>query len=564
MRKKVLSVIKNQGNLSVFAAISAILLLTFLIYLPSLHGQFLDYDDTGNVLNNALIRQFSPGNLWMLLSMANLYMYTPLTFISYAFDYALYGPDPFYFKLTNLFLHLLNAVLLYYAAFRLFNSRFQALFVALLFAVHPMNVDSVSWISARSNLLSAAFFILSLIFYISYIDRKKLMFLLLATLSFFFSLMAKPAGIMLPVILFLVDYLKRRKFSRAMVLEKLPLFILSAAFAVATIHFRSDTGNPGSMVGYNAADRLFMGCYATLGYLFHTLVPWHLSAVYAYPQKNGNLLPSLFYVAPAALALLFVLVSKLKMIRREAIFGFLFFLVTLVVTQATLLEDGFMANRYGYLPLIGIFFILAMGMNYCRSCQGLVKKACLFSMAPLLVLFSVITWQRSQVWEGNLSLFDDVVKNAPGSAFGYNNRGIARYTANDMEGALSDYNQAILLNPRYSGAYYNRGIVNYSLKEVSLAEKDYSRAIRLNPGFASCYMARGILEMDATRNDSLALADYNAALRINPGMAQAYFNRGILYLRMGAVQSACEDFHQVRRLGYDRADDLIRQYCEQH
>ncbi len=562
MRKKVVSMVKNRVNLFMFAAISCILLFTCLIYLQSLHGLFLDYDDTDNVVNNPLVRQLSPAHVWQMLSAANLYMYTPLTIISYAFDYALYGPDPFFFKLTNLLIHLANVALLYIVAFRLFHSRFQAIFVALLFAIHPVNVDSVSWISARSNLLSATFFMLSMILYLYYLDRKKIIFILLVTLSFFLSLMAKPAGIMLPFILFLVDYLKKRNFSMAMVLEKLPLFILSAAFGLATLHFRSDTGNPGTMMDFNAADRLFMGCYAILGYLFHTLVPWHLSPVYAYPQKTGNLLPVLFYLAPLVVALLLLLVLKMKMMTREVVFAFLFFLVNLVVTQAALLEDGFMANRYGYLPLIGIFFILGFGLDYCRIVQARLKIAGFFTMALMLVAFSALTWQRSQVWKGNLSLFDEVVKNAPGSAFGYNNRGIARYTANDMEGALADYNQAIILNPGYSGAYYNRGLVSYNLKEVSLAEQDYSRAIQLNPDFASCYMARGILEMDATRNDSMALSDYNAALRINPGMAQAYFNRGILYLRMSAFQSACEDFQQVRRLGYDKADDLIRQYCE--
>ena len=349
-----------------------------------------------------------------------------------------------------------------------------------------------------------------------------------------------------------------------MALEKIPLFILGAAFGLATLHFRTDAGNPGAVVDFNAADRLFMGCYTLLGYQINTLVPWHLSAVYAYPVKNDNLLPLLFYVTPVVITLLLLLASKMKLMTREVVFGALFFLINLVVTQAALLEDGFMANRYGYLPLAGIFFILARGVSYCSTGQAWLKTAGIGTMILLLVIYSGLTWQRSQVWKGNLALFDDVVKNAPGAAFGYNNRGIARYTANDMEGALADYNQAIILNPRYSGAFYNRGIVNYNLKEVSRAEQDYSMAIQLNPGFASCYMARGILEMDATRNDSLALADYDAALRINPEMAQAYLNRGILYLRMRAVQSACEDFHQVRRLGYDRADDLIRQYCEEH
>jgi len=255
-------------------------------------------------------------------------------------------------------------------------------------------------------------------------------------------------------------------------------------------------------------------------------------------------------------------ICRMKVLKRELIFGLLFFAVNIVVTQVAVLEDGFMANRYGYMPSIGLYFILAVTAGYFASLHARARMVTISFLSVLLVVFSFMTWQRSQAWKTTMGLFNDAARHSPGSAFVFNSRGIARYSAGDMDGALADYDQAIRLYPGYPGAYYNRGIVRYSRQDFGGAEQDYSTAIGLNPRFASSYMARGILEMDVTGDFTRALSDYNQAILLNPAMAQAYYNRGILYLRMKEVTPACEDFHRVRSLGFDRADNLIRQFCE--
>ena len=562
MADKLLTKRKKHPELPATGLLAGILVFTCLLYLESLHGKFLSYDDTENVVDNVMARQLSPDHLWHLFSGATLFMYTPLTFISYAFDFQFSGPDPYFFKLTNLLLHLINVTLLYLIATRLLKNKTAASIITVFFAVHPMNVDSVSWISARSNLLSTLFILLALWLYLRYLNEKKIILLVLVTLSYSLSLLSKSSGIMLPVILLLTDYLNHRKITFRAVLEKMPLFLLSFIFGIVAVYFRSDSGNPQSIIEYTLTDRILMVCYAPAGYIFNTLLPFNLSAVYAYPAKTGGFLPIQYYLAPLFFAGIIFFIFRLKVLRREVVFGLLFFLINLLPTQLVLLEDGFLANRYGYLPCIGLLFIIAEGYKHFIKGSGWLKIAYPIFMAPGVLLFSFMTFQRSQVWKDNLTLFNDVTSHAPGSAFGFNNRGIARYAENNMEGALSDYDQAIALFPRYSGAFYNRGIVLYNIKEFGRANDDYTRAIALNPNFASSYMARGILEMDVLQNDSLALNDYNKALLINPAMAQAYFNRGILWLRMKQIQTACEDFHQVRRLGYSRADELIRQFCE--
>jgi protein O-mannosyl-transferase len=553
---------KKNSHLFLPALLTGIVVFTALLYMRSLHGEFLDYDDMDNVVNNGLISQFSPGHLVQLFSRAYLYMYAPLTFVTYATDFLVYGLDPSGFKLTNLLIHLFNVTLLFLLSRQLFKNTTTAALLVILFAIHPLNVDSVSWISARSNLLATLFFFLALLLYLQYLEKKRITWLVMVTISFLLSLLSKSSGIMLPLTLLLVDYLVDRKFNWKVIVEKSPVFILSLVFGLIAVYFRSDSGNPQSFMEYNIFDRFLMICYTLTGYLIKSILPFQLSAIYAYPVKTGIFLPFLYYLTPFILAGVIFLVSRLKKRRREVVFGLGFFLINVLLTQVVLLEDSFMANRYGYLPCVGLFFIISAGFDHFMKGSRKMQNISMLVISSVLLFFSVVTFQRSQVWKNTLTLFNDAVERSPGSAFAWNNRGIARYSGNDLEGALNDYNRAITLFPGYSGAYYNRGIICYSMREFTRANTDYSTAIDLNPKFASCYAARGILEMDILQNDSLAMEDYNKAITINPEMAQAYYNRGILWLRMKNIQLACEDFHQVRRLGYTRADDLIRQFCE--
>ncbi len=562
MAKKGNLIVTQKNNLTVLALLAGILAFTGLLYFESLQGRFLNYDDTDNVVNNPMIRQFSAGQAGHIFSHSFLYMYTPLAFISYAADYAFSGAEPFFFRLTNLLLHLLNVALVFMLANRLIRKTAPAGLVALLFALHPMNPDTVSWISARSNLLSTLFFLLCLLAYLRYLRNRKIAFYLLVIPLFLLSLLSKPSGLMLPVVLLLADYLEKRRLTLKVILEKVPLVVLSLLFGLVTLYFRSDAGSPQAVAGFNPADRVFMIGYTSAGYLVHAIFPWNLSAVYAYPLKHGVFLPVWFYMAPVFLAGVGSLVFRATFLKREMIFGLLFFFVNILVTQAALLEDGFMANRDQYLPGIGLFFIIGAVAGKLISRSKATRYILLAVTGIYLLYFSVYTRQRSLVWTDTLTLFDDAVKHEPGSAFALNNRGIARYSLNDQEGALEDYSRAIVIYPGYSGAFYNRGIVFYDLKDFARARQDYTAAIGLNPRFASSYMARGILEMDVLQDSRLAMEDYNHAISLNPGMARAYYNRGILWLRMKETARACDDFHQVRRLGYDRADDLISRFCE--
>jgi tetratricopeptide (TPR) repeat protein len=548
-----------------FVGIIIILLMTGLIYRSSLKGEFLSYDDTENVVNNPLIRNLTLNTIPQFFHSEKLYMYTPLTFLSYALDYKIGGMDPYWFRFTNLLLNLLNIILTFILALQLLNKRILALFVAILFAVHPINVDSVAWISARSNLLAGTFILLSIIFYLFYIKKFNYWYLTLSVLTYLLSILSKSSFVLLPVFLFFLDYLQRRKWSAKTVIEKAPYFLFGLMIGLVTLFFRTDIGYSQSVASYSSIDRIFMLFYSLDGYLLKAILPVNLSEIYTYPVKINGFLPILYYFSPIIFILIpvFLIISfKSKDLQKQIITYFLFFLLLIIPTQSVIIEDGFMANRYGYIPLIGIFILLVVLINIIVMRFPTIIKWLIPLTIIIFIGFSVHSYNRSKVWRTTTILFDHAISVSPDASFAYNGRGMAKYLNNDFDGALADYNEAIKLNPVYSTCFYNRGIVFYNDQQYKEALQDYSSAIKLNSKFASCYDARGILYMDIIGNDSLALLDYNQAIQINPKFAQAYYNRGILFMRMQNTVSACNDFRKVKQLGYSQANELIERYCQ--
>jgi tetratricopeptide (TPR) repeat protein len=371
--------------------------------------------------------------------------------------------------------------------------------------------------------------------------------------------------VLLPIFLFFLDYLQQRKLSIRTVVEKAPYFLFGLLIGLITLFFRTDIGYSQSVASYSSIDRIFMFFYSLDGYLIKAVIPVNLSEIYAYPLRTNGFLPFLYYFSPIIfiiIPVLLIIFYKSKDLQKQMITYFLFFLLLILPTQSVILEDGFMANRYGYIPLIGIFILLVIIIKGILVRFPIMKKWMIPLTIIILIVFSVYSYNRSKVWRTTLTLFDHAISVSPDASFAYNSRGMAKYLNNDFEGALADYDEAIRLNPVYSTCFYNRGIVFYNGRHFEEALKDYSSAIELNPKFASCYDARGILYMDILGNDSLALLDYNQAIQIDPKFAQAYYNRGILFMRMQNTESACSDFRKVKQLGYLQANELIDHCCQ--
>ena len=526
---------EHRPGVQTIPLLAAILLLTVVVYSNSISNGFVNWDDNKNVYENISIRELSARNIKVYFTKPLIAMYTPFIYLSYAIDYKIGGLDPRIYHATNLLLHLLNIILLFFIV-RLLTRRIEvAVIAALLFAVHPLNTGAVAPVSTRGTLLYAFFFLAAFLSYIQYLRNNfALRYLALTLVLFLMALLSKSAAVVLPLVLLLTDYYYRRKFNPMAIAEKIPFFLLSLTFGILTVVFREDAGHIGSRDVFSLFDRIFLVGYSIVFYLFKFLIPVKLSAYYPYPVKIDGLLPLWLYLTPLVIAPFILLVYKLQNYRRELIFGSLFFLINIILVLKIVPMGGeIVCDRYAYLPYIGFFLII--GWAYCwitdrfHSSSGRIKYVLVIAVAVFGMAFSAISYERSKVWKDSLTLYNDVLEKYPLVHVVYNNRGNYKSEQKDYSGAIDDYNKAILLYPRDASVYYNRGTAKSELgKDYAGAVEDYNKAIELNPGYALAYYNRGKAKSELGKDYAGAMEDYNKAIELNPGYALAYNNRGLV------------------------------------
>ncbi|MEI7637083.1 MAG: tetratricopeptide repeat protein [Syntrophus sp. (in: bacteria)] len=541
--------------------LSAILLLTIVVYSNSISNGFVNWDDGENVYDNIYIRELSFDNIKIYFTKALISMYTPLVYISYALDYMIGELDPRIYHATNLLLHLLNITLLFFIV-RLLTKRIEiAAIVALLFAVHPLNTGAVAPVSTRSGLLYSFFSLAAFLFYIRYLKNDfRVRYLIWALVLFLMALLSKSAAVVLPLVLLLTDYYCKRKFDARAVAEKIPFFVLSLIFGILTFVFREDVGHMGSQYVFSAFDRIFLAGYSIVFYLFKVFIPIKLSAYYPYPVKIGGLLPLWFYPTPLVIAAFIFLIYKLRNYRRELIFGSLFFLINIILVLKILPIGGeIVCDRYAYLPYIGLFLII--GWAYCwiidrfNSPSGWINYFLIIAVVVYSIAFSVVSYERNKVWKDSLTLFNDVLEKYPLVDVAYNNRGNAKIELRkDYAGAMEDFNKSLELNPGNAIAYSNRGRAKIELrKDYAGAMEDFNKSIELDPSYMLSYFNRALLRMEQ-KNYEGALADYNRVLEIDPHISRAYYGRGNIKVFRKDYEGAADEYSKAIALNPDYAE----------
>ena len=527
-----------------------IILLTILIYSNSIGNGYIDFDDPENVVDNISIRELNLRNITHYFTTSLQFMYTPLVYVSYAIDYQIGKASPWIYHTTNLFLHICNILLVFWIFKKYTRQNFIALFITFIFAIHPVNVDSISWISTRSNLLATFFYLGALAIYTNYMESGKLRQLLLSVFLFLLATFSKSSAVVFSITLFLWDYFAGRKLYTKKTgwknfLEKIPFLTISIIMGIVTLQFRVDEYH---LYAYNFIDRFFVICTSLVGYLFKLLFPFNLAFAYAYPSKSGAFLPWYIYLMPVLLCLVVWGLYKLKVPKKVLIFGFGFFLLNIILTQSTVLIDNFQANRYAYLANTGLYFILAWIMNTlvnsARGRAGKLQIAWIGSLAFYIILFAFLTFNRNFLWKDTITLLNDSIKNQPGVPFTYSNRGIAKYKEKDYDGALADFEKTISLDPGFTLAYYRRGIIRNIRGDRKGAMADFNRAIAYVPGFADAYYNRGLVEREM-KDYPGALADFTRTIQLNAYHVDAWFNRGLVYIDTGDYQAAIQDYNTV-------------------
>jgi tetratricopeptide (TPR) repeat protein len=526
-----------------------ILSFTAIVYSGSLKNDFVNWDDKVNVYENPLITEFSAANLHAFFTKPLVGMYTPLVYLSFALDYRWGGLSPQTYHLTNLFLHLVNVVLVFMAVRLLVGKTLAAALAALLFAVHPVNVDGVAHISTRSNLLSCCFYLSAFIFYLSYVASPRRRLYFLSILSFLLAALAKSSAVTLPLLLLLADYFNKRKFSARTLLEKIPFFAIALLFGILTLIFRRDIDLTTIFQRYSLADRFFLGSYSLAFYLVQFFAPFDLSAYHPYPMKSAGLLPLTFYLSPGILLLWIWGLRRAKAYRPVLLFGSLFYLIHMVLVLKVIpIGSDFVADRYAYLPYIGFFLVL--GQWGCRFMEGASPQAgkmkpyavCL--VAALVVILSYASYSRTKVWKDSLTLWNDVLRKYPSAALAYNNRGDARMERKEYGGAIEDFTRAITIQPRYTAPIYNRGLARIQQKDYAGALDDFTQTLAIDPRFAAAYYSRGLMKAEM-KDYPRAIAEYTQTLSADPQYVAAYYNRGLARLEIKDYRGAIEDFTQT-------------------
>jgi protein O-mannosyl-transferase len=543
----------------------SILIITAIVFANSLQNDFIiNWDDQEYVINNPLIKHLNWEHLKEIFYSFQMGNYHPLTMLSYAIEYKLFGLNPFYFHLTNYIFHLLNVALVYLLIKQLSGNSLVAFITSVFFAIHPMHVESVSWISERKDVLYSFFFLLSLYTYSKYVlTEKKNRCLLWSFLWFSLSLLSKPAAVCLPLVLLLIDYYLGNKISVKSVLSKTPFFILSLIFGIIAIIAQKSSGAIIPIgPDINISDRIFMFSYSIFYYLFKVFFPFNLSAIHFYPIKSGSFLPFEYYLSLLVLILVIWVAIKSKILRKEIFFGIsLYFITIVMVLQIIPLGMAIVSERYSYIPYIGIFFIwghfYSIIMSNKIQVSSLIKKLLPFILAFIIVMSGLLTYERNKIWRNGFVLFSDVIVKYPEYKFGWFVRGYNQSDRGNYPGALTDYNKSFKLYPTNApfdfDIYYGRGFVNEKMNNFESALADYSKSILLKPDYVNAWLNRGILNARMSRYNE-SLNDYNKAMELDSINPAIFFNRGTLFLLTANYGKALAEFSSAIRLNPDYSD----------
>lgn len=522
-----------------FYSLAIILLISFIIYLPVFNNQLLAWDDDNYIKNNPLIYSINFKDIFSEYVMGN---YHPLTILTFAIEYQFFGLNETGYHVINLLLHLLNVVLVFYVINLLVNKPIVALVAALLFAIHPLHVESVAWAAELKDLLYTFFFLASYILYLKYLTSQQKKLYLFSLFLFCLSLLSKAMAVSLPVVLLLTDYFKGRKINSKVLLEKLPFLLLSLGFGVVAIWAQKSSGAI-EVVNFGFLQRIVFACYGFIMYIFQLFFPLHLSAYYPYPIKNTESIPAQYYLYPILFAGMIIAVFYSLRFTKKFFFGLGFFAVTIfLVLQLLPVGGAIIADRYSYIPSIGIFYLAGEGFNLLLNKK--LKVPAFGLLALFAVFFSVKTYTRCNIWNNDLTLWDDVISKYQTVPIAYNNRGFIYLHEGKNDLALKDFNKAIELKPDNAKAYNNRGTLYMNENKNDEALKDFDKAIEFMPAHEGFHISRGNALKNKNRIDE-AFMEYNKALSLRPGFAEAFYSRGILFMNQGKNSQAIEEYSKA-------------------
>jgi protein O-mannosyl-transferase len=571
----------HQTRLKIILAV-LLLSVTLMVFWQVKNHHFIDLDTRIYVTENPLVQQglTIKGVIWAFTS-TQPWNWQPLTWLSHMLDCQIYGLNPAGHHLTNVFFHLASTVLLFLFLARATQALWRSALVAALFALHPLHVESVAWVAERKDVLSTFFWMLSLCAYLRYVAKPGGKRYLLIILFFLLGLMAKPMLVTFPFVLLLLDYWPLGRFFLArrspeknrkipdlkeeepispwyrLILEKLPLLVVSIFISLLTFQSQKTFGAAISLQQLPLTSRLLNALVAYGSYLVKFVWPVHLAIFYPHPlyPHPGFGLP-LWQPLVSGLVLLSLSLGAILKGRRYPYLpvGWFWF-VGMLVPVIGLVQVGTqaMADRYTYLPLIGIFLMIAWGINDLFSGRRYQKVILLLVSGTMLVAFIVCTWLQLRHWRDSISLYQHTLRVTNNNVEIHYNLANEFFKQGQVDEAITQYLCVIKIYSQYLPAYLNMGVALEKQGKFEEAIKTYQKAIQIKPDYAKAYLNLGVVYSKQGKLEE-AIASYHQVLALKPDYVMAYYNLGIAYQKRGRIDLAIAAYQKVIELDQNYAN----------
>ena len=562
------------------------------------HG-FVYHDDDVYVYENPHVQAGLTGeSVRWAFTTGHFANWHPVTWLSHMLDCRLYGVNPGPHHATSMLFHVANTVLLFLVLRRMTGESWRSAFVAALFALHPLHVEPVAWISSRKDVLSGFFFMLTMLAYARYVERPGVLRYVLVALSFALGLMSKPMLVTLPFVLLLVDYWPLGRVDRELsvagtkflaywrlIREKLPLLALAGASSVVTYVVMRRGGGVGSL-NLTFRVRVMNAMVAYVSYIGKMFWPRRLASIYPHP---GDSIP-LWWAAGAVLLLACASAAVVRFARRQPyLFVGWFWYVGTLVPVIGLVQVGYhaMADRYTYVPLIGLFIMVSWGIPDLvarwRHRRVVLTVPALSALSALMVgaWFQVSYWRDSVVlFEHAISVtsdndaahthlgmvflqqekldeareqFAEAVRINPEQYAGWSNLGVVMRRQRELDESVACFSEALRIKPDFAAAHNNLGMALSAQGKLDAAVDHYRRALEIDPNYitAYCNLGRALLAKGALEE---AAASFSEAVALDPSCAEAYCGLGSVLLRQGKTEQAIEQLSQALRIDPDNVD----------
>ena len=548
----------NMQTLSVVLVCMALAGITLAVYFQAGNHQFLSFDDKQYVTGNPHVTRGITGAtiMWAFTSI-DAFNWHPITWLSHMTDVQLFGMNPRGHHLTNIIIHTTSSVLLLLLLFRCTGSLWQSSFVAALFALHPLHVESVAWVAERKDVLSALFWFLTLLMYAEFSVKRTRVLYTLSLFCFVLGLMSKPMIVTLPIVMLLLDFWPLGRYRcgelaqevyqlsdrlLAHIKEKIPFIACSLLSGFITL-YAQHTG--GAMIALNAEPfrlRIENALISYVTYIGKTAWPHDLAVYYPFPVT----IPP-WQAISSLVVLLLVSAAAIRSRRRYpyVTVGWLWFLITLAPVIGLVQVGGqSMADRYSYLPVTGLFIVVAWGVP--DLTKGLSHRNGILALlaGAVIIVSAAATWEQLGYWQDSISLYERTLQVTSGNYLINYNLGVDHAEKGNLDAAIRHFQEAIRINPNYAEAHNNLGVAFAKSGDPDAAIREYRTALVANNNDIKARFNGG--NALAQKGDlPAAIREYQAALRIDPDNTELHMTLGSVLAQNGDLPAAIREYRAV-------------------